>query len=237
MYCKHPNLPQPESPRQRLWRYLPFEQLLQIINDSSLYFSHISRMRDRWEGLLTERTREHFFKVKYSQYGNSSAANGSIKQYEEFKDAFYVNCWHMNVHESYLMWKVYADRECAIQTTFERITTALHETPAEIHGGMITYIDFKRDSMPIGNVFTPVSHKDIPYQDEKEFRLLFWKSALQNRSISVPDNGISIPIDLSLLIENIFINPTSIQNFNGPLQEAMARKSLHFEIRNSRIKE
>lgn len=60
-------------------------------------------MRDKWEGLLTKRTEEMLFWAEHAKYKNAEIAKESIKEYEKHKDAFFINCWHMNNHESYLM--------------------------------------------------------------------------------------------------------------------------------------
>jgi hypothetical protein len=130
-------------------------------------------MSDEWEGLLTKRTKDDFFWSEYRKYKNSVIANRSVTQYEEIKDEFNINSWHMNHNESYLMWKVYGNRECAIQTTYEDLKTAFHKSEKEVTGGIIKYIDYEKERIPFGNSFFAVSHKDLPYTDEREFRLLY----------------------------------------------------------------
>ena len=71
MYKRHAVLNQPENSLQKMWRYLTFERLMQIINDSALYFSHISEFDDLWEGLLTTKTEEKLFKIEYNRYKNA----------------------------------------------------------------------------------------------------------------------------------------------------------------------
>ena len=236
MFTKHPYLTEPENPRQRLWRYLKNERMLGLINEGNLYFPHITRMTDKWEGLLTKRTEEKLFWTEYANYNNAESAKASIKQYEEHKDAFYVNCWHMNMHESYLMWKVYGDRGCAIQTTYERIVTSFHNTPAEINGGIVNYIDYEREQFPLGNTFWSVSHKDLPYKDEREFRLFYWKLSLPNQNLPVEETGVKVAVDADILIENIYTNPATLFDADK-LVEAINEKSLSCEIKKSRIRE
>lgn len=236
MYSKHSYLMEPENPRQRLWRYLKYERLLELIKEGNLYFPHITRMSDKWEGLLTKRTKEKLFWAEYAKYKKAESANGAVEQYEMHKDAFYVNSWHMNNHESYLMWKVYGDRGCAIQTTYERIVTSFHNGQAEINGSVVNYIDYDRDQLPTGNTFYSVSYKDIPYKDEREFRLLYWKLSLPNQNLPVEETGVKVAVDADILIENIYINPAILFDADE-LTEAINNKSLSCEIKKSRIKE
>lgn len=89
----------------------------------------------------------------------------------------------MNDVESYLMWKAYGERGFAVQTTFERIQISFDSFDGEVQGGVVEYIDFTREELPVGNVFSAVVTKDLPYRDEREFRLLLWRPELD------PDNA------------------------------------------------
>ena len=51
----------------------------------------------------------------------------------------------MKEHESYLMWKAYADRGVAIQTSFERTQSSFERTPLAVTGGVVSYVDLERD--------------------------------------------------------------------------------------------
>ncbi len=193
-------------------------------------------MGDKWEGLLTKKTEDKLFRAEYALYENSETARASVEQYQAYKDDFYINCWHMNICESYLMWKVYGNRGCAIQTTYERIVTSFHDTPAEINGGVVNYIDYDREELPLGNTFWPVSHKDLPYQDEREFRLFYWKVNLSNQHLPTEDAGVKIPVDTDILIQNLYISPTASSDADE-LIEALYKKSLAYKIVKSRIRE
>jgi hypothetical protein len=236
MYKRNSLLKEPGNSLQKLWRFLKYERLLEMINDNFLYFTSINRMNDQWEGVLTEKTKNKLFKQEYLKYNNTQAARGSVEQYEKHKDSFYINCWHMNDHESYLMWRTYGERGCAIQTNYERLVASFESEPPEINGCVISYIDYERDHLPIGNVFYPVSYKDLAYQDEKEFRLLFWKLNLPNQSYQVDNNGVKVKIDMNMLIDNIYINPTKQINIEK-LMVILEKKKINCEkLKFSRIR-
>jgi hypothetical protein len=235
MYRKHPLLEQPQNSRQKLWRYLKYERLLQIVDTGFLFFPHISQFSDKWEGLLTERTRESLFRTEHARYKDASVARQAVDNYESSKDDFYIQCWHMSNHQSYLMWKVYADRGCAIQTNYERLVASFPDDSPEVNGCVVSYIDYEKDLSPIGNVYSSVSYKDLPYKDEKEFRLLFWKISLLNQNYSVGDLGVEIAVDVDMLIDNIYINPSKDTDAKK-LRASLEGKGIKCEIRHSRIK-
>jgi hypothetical protein len=193
-------------------------------------------MDDKWEGLLTKRTKDAFFYSEYNKIKSAEKTNKFIEEYEKSKNEFYISSWHMNNHESYLMWKAYGDRGCAIQTTYERIKTSFFNTNADITGGLVNYIDYEREQLPIGNSFWSVSHKDLPYTDEKEFRLFFWKLFPKNMGIPKNEKGVEVNVDIDILIEKIYLNP--ISSFGTKeLQNLITDKKLKCTIAKSKIKE
>lgn len=235
MFETHRNLEQPKNSLQKLWRYIPYSRLVQAIEEEAIYFSHISDMPDKWEGLLTKLTREIFFKSEISNYnGDIKTAHGSVHNYEEFRNNFYINCWHMSDHESYLMWKAYGNRECAIQTKYERLVASFGSSPAMIRGCVVNYIDYERDDFAIGNVFIPISFKDIPYIDEREYRLLFWKLDKDNMKLNPGKKGIKVQVDIDMLIDNIYLNPAHIPNIDK-LEKLIKEKDLDCKIKNTKI--
>lgn len=236
MYKSHKYLKQPENSRQKLWRYLEYERLLQIINDGFLYFAHIANVKDKLEGLLPDKTKDELFRTEYSKYGEAITANSSVEDYEKKKDSFYVNCWHMNDHESYLMWKVYGSRGCAIQTNYERLVASFEGKSPDIYGCVIGYIDYERDRIPIGNIFRSVAYKDLPYTDEKEFRLLYWKPDMIDQDIPVGEKGLKVEIDVNMLINNIYINLSKTINIEK-LEKSVNNQKIDCEIKYSKVNE
>ena len=110
MYGKHSYLKRPANSLQPLWRYFKYERLIDLLSTETLFFCRLSRMSDRWEGLLSDRTRESLLKNQYNQYHDANIAREAVQNYENHRDDFCINCWHMNEAESYLMWKVYGDK-------------------------------------------------------------------------------------------------------------------------------
>lgn len=88
MYVKQQPLTEPRNTRQKLWRYLKYERLLEIVNTRSLFLPHISRFSDKWEGLLTTRTKDALFRDKYAQCNDAKTAASGVEEYEKFRNLF-----------------------------------------------------------------------------------------------------------------------------------------------------
>lgn len=183
-------------------------RLHDLLDSGELFLTNLMALEDKYEGALTSRAREaltNWFQLQNKCSRVTSYAEA--EKYQEHRSEFFVNCWHMNEHESYLMWKAYGDRGYAIQTTFERVQCSFENTIATITGGTVQYVDFDRDLTPVGNVFNHVATKDIPYRDEREFRLVFWGVDPANANLLRLANGIRIPVNVKMLIQSIVISP------------------------------
>jgi hypothetical protein len=236
MYQTPSVLSRPRNSLQPLWRYLRYERLMDLLDSEELFFAHLRGLSDGLEGSLTERTRSKLFQWFYGQYNDATLARQALETYENHRDAFFVNCWHMNDAESYLMWKVYGDRGFAIRTTFERVQISFDRFAGEVNGGVVEYIDFAREATQIGNVFTPVVKKDMPYRDEREFRLLLWQPNQANQWIDVNVPGVRVQVDLAKLIEKIYISPR-VKEVPPALRQLLDRKSLTCPVISSAINE
>jgi hypothetical protein len=121
------------------------------------------------------------------------------------KRALFVNCWHMNEHESLAMWKLYeSQRESiCIQTTFRKLETAL---PHEAFLGMVRYIDYDRQYISVADGFTYITHKRKSFEHERELRAVMWKPISDGFAL-IDERGMIVPIEAAELIDNVFINP------------------------------
>jgi hypothetical protein len=131
----------------------------------------------------------------------------------------------MNDHESYLMWKAYSERGFAIQTTFERLQGSFDALPPAVTGGVVGYVDFARELTPVGNVFYHVATKDMPYRDEREFRLVFWTLDPRNANYPRIERGVRIRVDVGMLIGQLVMSPYC-ESLGSELEELLERHGL-----------
>ena len=207
MYTRAKQLSEPKNSRQRMWRYLSTDRLLEILNRQALYFRRVSKFEDKLEGQLTARSDLKLFNWFVERGSTPVVAQEEVRAYRRHCEAFFASCWHMREHESYLMWRAYADKGVAIATTFQRMQAALSDSLGSVCGGEIAYIDFEREHTALGQVFTHVTTKDIPYSDEREFRLLLWQPDPLNSSLSLSGDGVSVSVDAKMLIQQVVFNP------------------------------
>ena len=99
-----------------IWRYMSFWQFASMIlgDQNTLWFSRPFKFNDKWEGLCPP----SFF----NNMRRSGTRDGeeSLRKMEAMRRyGYFVNCWHINDHESDAMWRLYglAPFGVAIQST------------------------------------------------------------------------------------------------------------------------
>ena len=195
-----------------MWRYFRPDRLIDLLTTGELFFSSIAGLSDGLEGVLPVATREQLVNERLSLGETLDSANESVNQFQRHRDQFFVNCWSMNECESYLIWEAYTARGCgyAIETPHADLAAAFESFNGVIDGNTITYIPHSSETLRlprIGNVFTAITHKDLAYRDEREFRLIFWSADPANASVPTTPNGVRVQVDLGRLISRIHLRP------------------------------
>jgi hypothetical protein len=244
----HPSFRLPTNKDIKTWRYLDFAKYLSMLDQRCLFFSRASNLGDPFEGSSPR------FMVKAREYIRANkATDPALAEYKEVPDvaldwgripkqmvnSYLVNCWHMNEHESAAMWNLYSasNEAVCVQSTYRRLRVAL---PPQVLIGEVTYIDYETQGFPPSNafnVFNFIMHKRLSFEHERELRAILWEMSGTPEAKSllarVGPIGLAIPVDLTTLIENVYVSPTAAPWFAG-LVEAMTKKcGLDFPVKQS----
>ncbi|TMP58261.1 hypothetical protein [Pseudoalteromonas sp. S1612] len=154
-----------------------------------------------------------------------------------------INCWHRNEYESAAMWSLYlkSDEGVAIQTRVEVLVEELFEGAPDGYLPTVVpvkYIDFERDTPEMGFIGA-YRLKRKSFEHENEVRAVVCKCD-KDWSISgveaIPESGISIPVDLNNLIENIFVSPTAPKWFLDLVSSSAKTYGLACKVHQSSLK-
>lgn len=223
-YC-HPCFTEPTNDSIKTWRYLTLPKFVDILQNRVLHFATADRLRadDKTEGAtLTAASLEAIKQIQTLSQKNialphPTIANFTINQVAESEFRFYqanengrlkeyhINCWHMNDHENFAMWKVYSEPfGVCIQSTYKNLARSFADEEysffrnKNIYIGEVKYIDWDSDVIPGNNVFWPVMHKKREFAYENELRCIIWE---REKSVVRPK------VNLDTLIEKVYINP------------------------------
>jgi len=240
------------NPNDKLWRYMDLAKLISIISNNTLFFSVASYFDDPFEGAkgLFERKQDwddfylNFFRKAIVSIPGQKTSNMAeekiesdsrylLKQMEDVglksRNNTYISCWYGNEYESEAMWKLYSKNvtnAIAIQTTAEHLYLSLDRSP-EIEIGKIQYIDYNKRYAHINNAYW---FKRKAFEYEHEVRAVI-------TSFGNEMSGKSIPINVNILIDRVFISPYAPKWFEEVVQSVIEKYGIKAPILHSSIDE
>ena len=225
MYINNPNIKLPENPDTVVWKYLDLSKFLDMLLSQQLFMSRSDKFEDQYEGTFSEPTFEEIKKI---------AANNPkfLDYYKSHREKVVISSWHINEYESFAMWQIFTKNNegLAIQSTIGRLKEALRpENRIEQYIGNVNYIDYKKEYIPFDDAFFPFLFKRKSFQYEREVRII---SDVSTKNISVND-GLKINVDLSQLIEKIYIHPKSENWYKKLVIELVSKLNFNIEIEKS----
>ncbi len=206
----------------QIWRYIDFAKFVDVLDRKALFFARADRMNDPWEASLSLAIEERHLEKINLQLPPGSRPPRVVEyraHWQAVRRRMFLSCWHLADHESAAMWDLYAGREgqgIALQSTFGRLERALpNEWQHSIHAGTVSYVDYSSDDIPLGNAFYRCLYKRTGFEHERELRAIF--DTHDDRS----PHGFLVPVDLSTLVEKIYVAPTASPWFPERVKRTM----------------
>jgi hypothetical protein len=216
------------------------DRFTDLIDKESLFFCRADRFSDNWEGIFPIKMIEKFG-LDNQSFPSDDGNTYTICEWHIQKEArsHLINCWHVNDSESFAMWKIYGGEQqnaIAIQSTVGRLKKSFHINNERIWIGEVEYIDF-RDWEPENRFF----NSDIPntlktfflkwnyFKYENEIRAVINKAYCKHQS----DKGLLVKVDLSELIEQIYISAVADQKIEEQTNNILSENGYSFPIYRS----
>ena len=230
-----------------VWRYMSIEKFLSLITSQELFFANTSRVTDQYDGQIPlsnqQRLLDDLIAKGKSKAEAESVVNKGLARNNMLRNLSLMNCWSINTHESYALWKIYlegAKTGIAVKTSFSRLKKALKSAEGndEVYIGQVQY------NNSISKIwvdrFTIFTNKLKYYAFEHELRLFMFYYPKEEGGTGLRYNfGKGVPINLDILIDEIYISPFSPPWFQDVLKETISRinPSLSGKIQMSKIKD
>ena len=225
MYLNDRDIKLPEDPDTIVWKYLDLSKFVDLLLYRKLFMSRSDKFEDQYEGTFSEPTFEEIRKI--------SADNPDfLDTYKTHREKVVISSWHLNEYESFAMWQIFTQKNegLAIQSTLGRLQQALEpETLYKQYIGEVNYIDYKKEYIPFEDAFFPFLFKRKSFQYEREVRII---SDLSDYNLII-DNGLKIDVDISQLIEKIYIHPKSENWYKNLIIDLVHRLGFDFKIEKS----
>jgi len=187
--------------------------------------SRSDKFEDQYEGTFSEPT---FEEIKKLAINNPEFLN----YYKTHREKVAISSWHINEYESFAMWQIFTQNSegLAIQSTIGRLQKALEpETNLKQYIGQVNYIDYKKEYIPFDDLFFPFLFKRKSFQYEREVRII---SDTSDTKITIND-GIKINVDISQLIDKIYIHPKSENWYKNLVIELVSKLGFDIAIEKS----
>lgn len=246
-YKKHPTCKKPDNDDQKIWRYLKFKHFPNLLEKHVLYFARTDLLGEKFEGSITPpeldlrkkyvKHRVDVLKPFLPELTEEEVLRRHSRTARELNKGVYVNCWHMNDYENYLMWRHYSKhhkKDIVIQSTYRKLKECFTNCKENIHIGKVEYRDLKTDISPQDNIFHKNLRKHSSLKDEKELRALTFKFVDDAGTFlkNAPE-GILVSVNLDLLIEKIIISPFAESSLKEKIKSVIQRNNLTKKLKKS----
>ena len=239
MYEKHSSFEPPENENEKIWRFMDFAKFVDVLINQSLYFCRTDLMNDPFEGRYTPHMIDVFSKEARDEQEKQRIREFLIQDPHECRHTSFLNCWYMGDVEPASMWKLYtsSNQGIVIQSTFKRLINSFaNNSKFSIFIGKVRYIDYKEDTIPLRNVFSPLLYKRHHFEHEQELRAVVVdiEPMIKGTPFSM---GHLVETNLEELVEGVRIAPTSSDWFKKIVKTLTQKFDLDVIITNSELDE
>lgn len=230
------NPPQPQS-NEKIWRYRSLGQYVTLLDREKLWFTRADQFDDPYEGSVPEPN----IHDRHSKYADKGIQSSIENVYRSLRYLTYLNCWHMNDHESDAMWQLYADGQgVAIISTPAKLKNALNAEKLEF--GEVSYIDYSTERIPEESTIAPFYYKRAGFKHEREYRVLH-RDPEKFPDSGVPivelgeyqDTGTPFSVEIDTLIEKVLVAPTAPDWLQSTVKSVTDQYGYDFGVEPSRM--
>lgn len=242
--------PEPDDASAEIWRYVDLWKLKDLLDTGQLYLRRADKLDDEQEGLPPS-AYEKVLRLSKYDLNDILERDHYIGQMAQFRQGFYVNCWHLQVEETAAMWARYGHDGVALISRYDLLKRALDPLPDKVLVGLVRY---GTAHLTGWNVIRFVTTKREEYRNEREVRAMIWITDpndgvnrhfdLDNRPhdrpiYDPPDSlpeGIRRKIDMGNLIKKVVVNPKAPQGRLEEVRDLLDAAGLECPIRDSALK-
>lgn len=166
----YPDQLEPKNQDEVIWRFMNLEKFADLMDTGELYFCRADLFHDENEGLPPENyfpsPNLHALDVR-----DRPTIDDSIGCVAQFREAFYINCWHLFREETWTMWENYGKDGVAICSRYRLLKAALNVLDDRAFIGVVRY---GSHHMTGWNLFRFITTKRVEFADEQEVRAFLW---------------------------------------------------------------
>ena len=205
-------------------------KFLSLLSKKELWLARPNTFKDKREGIFHPAMKIELDKI-YKHIKQKKELPSDIKNSDDYQlylnNNSYINCWHKNTYENMVMWAMYGytENSIAIKTTVEKLKNSFSlvdvmKFSLEVALDEVSYL--KAENIPSEkNSRQPFFIKRPHFYFENEVRL--YLKARETKSSDHSPLGYIIPVNLSELIDEIYIHPDSKIWFVEVIQDVVKK--------------
>ena len=239
--------PEPVDPTAPIWRYGELWKLEDLVRTGELYFRRADKLEDEHEG-LPPADYERVLNLSRYDLNDIRQRDSDIGSLAQFRQGFYVNCWHLHSGETATMWARYGKDGVAIVSRYDLLKQVLAPLPDRAMLGLIRY---GTAHLTGWNIIRFVTTKRESYSAEREVRAMIWLTDSgdginrhfdsANRPYDRPiydppptlPEGIRRDIDVASLITEVVVSPLAPAGRLGAVRALLVNAGLAASVRES----
>ena len=135
----YPDQLEPKDTDVAIWRFMNAWKFRDLITSGELYFRRADLFaNDEREGLPSE---EYLATLGLNPFDITERQQllHTIGSDAQFREGFYINCWHLFREETCKMWKAYGDDGVAICSRYDLLKSALSTVSDRTYVGLVRY--------------------------------------------------------------------------------------------------
>lgn len=120
----YPDQLEPNNQDAEIWRFMNMQKFRDLIITGELYFCRADLFPDDSEGLPPE---EYVPALGLNPFDllDRRKINDSIGSMAQFREAYYISCWHLFREETCEMWEKYGKDGVAVRSRYRLLKSAL----------------------------------------------------------------------------------------------------------------
>lgn len=223
-----------------LWRYMDLPKLISILESRSLFFATPATFDDPFEGSIPAATADLRDAI-LQETGNEHFSSEWVQQtHKDVRRFVAISSWYSSEDESVAMWKLYGrvNEAVAVRSDVSRLIRALEQTERSIVVGAVQYVSYATGLIATMTLLSPLFTKDISFRHECEVRALVQPHGTDSLDgEGIQDGGLSVPVDVEMLIEGIYVSPTAPIWFARVVESVLEKFGCKAPRRQSRLRD
>src|SRR5208283_1118595 len=245
----YPDQLEPQDHDAVIWRFMNMKKFADLMTTGELYFCRADLFHDKSEGLPPENYWPspglHPLDVL-----DRRKIDDSIGCVAQFREAFYVNCWHLFREERWTMWENYGEDGVAICSRYRLLKAALDALEDRVFLGLVRY---GSRHMTGWNLFRFITTKRTEFADEQEVGAFLWiidalagitrhvdaNNRVHDHPLTLPSDrvlkGHSRKVDVEALVTGIVVTPRASLTTLGEIDQLVRSKGYSVPVRPSAL--